>query len=70
VVAPCVKALSEGEEMFRPVISNQGFGDCFFTSLDAVIAQACQLAWVSLSIQNALKNCDPADSRDVADDVV
>jgi hypothetical protein len=39
VVPPCVKALTESEEMFGTIISYQRFCDCLLSGFDAVIAK-------------------------------
>lgn len=70
VVPPCVKALTQSEQMFRPVIPNQRLGDRFLAGFDAIIAQAGELERVSFSVENGFEDCDTAPSRNIADDMV
>jgi hypothetical protein len=70
VVPPCVKALTQSEQMFRPVIPNQRLGDRFLAGFDATIAQAGELDRVSFSVENGFEDCDAAHSRNIADDMM
>ena len=70
VEAPGFEGLAQGEEMFGPVVADQGFFDGGIGSLDAVVFEFNQLLWATFAGQNRVEHGLTGGSDDVADDVV